>query len=493
MAISDAQYTAWLAADNKLRVVLAEVQAYSGGSTVTRYLSNRGYVSAPTDTPANTAYDDILVSIPSITSALADAMRGRSLISFGDLEIDNSAGDRDSWLTDAWDGRPVNLYLGDEAWDKADFRQVFGGTAADIQARDNSTLTLRLRDKQSLLDVPMQTTFVGGTGSALFQRVPICYGEVKFAEPVLIDSAARRYQLHDGQIQSIDAVWEDGAAVAGADFTANLANGTFVMNRAVVGRLTVDLKGSKTGGTYVNTTADIAQRIITERSSITAGEISAAAVTALNVAAPGVVGVYVTQDHRTVLSVLDELITGAGGYYSIGRDGVVSMALFTAPSGTPVVTIIDDDIEVAGIDLVRRIVPKKSIRIGYARYQTMVDTTGLAGLTEAVRQRMADEYLIVRATTALTGYLLAVDADIEYSAYAVSADASTEATRRAALWGVLRRVFRIRGFMAAGRVQLGDVIALDLSRYGLAGGVLARVIRLRESLTGGSIELEVFL
>lgn len=493
MAISDIQYTAWLAGDNKQRVVLAEVQAYSAGVTVTRYLSDRGFVSAPTDSPANTAYDDIIVSIPSITSALADAMRGRTLISFGDLDIDNSSGERDSWLTDAWDGRPVNLYLGDAAWDKADFRQIFGGTAADIQARDNATITLRLRDKQSLLDVPMQTTFVGGTGSAMFQRVPICYGEVKFAEPVLIDAAARRYQLHDGQIQSIDAVWENGAAVAGADFTANLANGTFVMNRAVVGSLTVDCKGSKTGGTYVNTTANIAQRIITERSTITAGEISAAAVTALNAAAPGVAGVYVTQDHRTVLSVLDELITGAGGYYSIGRDGVVTMALFTPPSGSPAVTILDDDIEVAGIDLVRRIVPKKSVRIGYARYQTVIDTTGLAGLTEAVRQRMADEYLIVRATTALTGYLLAVDADIEYSAYVASADASTEATRRAALWGVLRRVFRLRGFMSAQQVQLGAVVALDLSRYGLTGGVLARVIRLRESMTGGAVELEVFL
>ena len=43
--------------------------------------------------------------------------------------------------------------------------------------------------------------------------------------------------------------------------------------------------------------------------------------------------------------------------------------------------------------------------------------------------------------------------------------------------GVLRRVFRVRGFMAAQQVRLGDVVALDFSRYGLAGGVLTNIVR----------------
>ena len=67
------------------------------------------------------------------------------------------------------------------------------------------------------------------------------------------------------------------------------------------------------------------------------------------------------------------------------------------------------------------------------------------------------------------------------------------ATRRATLWGTLRSVFRIRGFLAAQQVRIGDVVSLDFARYSLAGGVLARVIGIRESVTSNAVELEVFL
>ena len=491
MSISNAQYSAWLAADNKERVILVEVDAYSSGSTVTRYLSDRGFTSRPTDTPANTAYDDIVLAVPGIRSAMADALRGRSLVSFGDLDVDNSAGVRDSWLLDAWDGRPLRLYLGDASWPKADFRLVFSGVAADIQARDNATLTLKLRDRQYLLDVPLQTNLVTGTGSAKDQRLPVCYGEVKMIEPVLIDSALRKYAVHDGQIQSVDAVYQDGVAIG--TYTADLTAGTITLTAALTGRITADVKGSKTGGTYVNKTADIAQRIVQERAGWSTSDIDAASVTQLNTDAPGAVGIYVTQDQATVLSTLDTLITGAGGYYAIGRDGKLTMGLFKAPAGTPVVTIGDDDVEQGRVELTKRIVPLKSVRVGYARYYTTIDSGAASSLNEAQRQRLRDDYLVAKATTSLTGFLLAVDGDLQGSCYVNQSDASTEATRRAALWGQLRRIFRISGFLAAQQVKLGDVVALDLSRYGLAGGVLATVVGLRESITGGSVELEVFL
>ena len=71
--------------------------------------------------------------------------------------------------------------------------------------------------------------------------------------------------------------------------------------------------------------------------------------------------------------------------------------------------------------------------------------------------------------------------------------AATEAARRAALYSVLRRIYRVRGFLAAQQVRLGDVVSIDTPRHGLAGGVLARVVAMRENITGGSVELEVFV
>lgn len=490
MPISDAQYTSWLRADNQRRVVLVEAEAYSGGSVVTRYMSTPGFVSAPADSPASTGYDDIVLDVPWVRSQLAEALRGRSLISYGDIDIDNSSGVRDAWLTDAWDGRPVRLYLGDPTWPKSDFRLVFSGAVEDIQARDSATLTLRMRDRQHLLDVPACTTLVGGTDSTKDTRRPICYGEVKNVRPVLIDSATRTYAVHDGQIESIDAVYINGATTAA--YTFNLALGTITLTAALTGTLTADVRGSKTGGTYVNTAANVLQRLVTERTTLTAGDIDSASISALNTAIGAAVGLYVSADRTTVLQALDTLLTGIGGWYVIGRDGKLTVGQFAAPTGAPVISLDADDVEENSVELVRRILPAKSVRLGFARFWD-TSTSGATTLTEAQRERLAQPYLIAKATNTLAGHLLAVDEDLLPTCLVASAAAGTEATRQATLYSTLRYVYRLAGFTAAQQVKLGDVVALNLGRFGLNNGTLARVVGLRESLTGGRIELEVFV
>lgn len=494
MAITDPQYQDWLRADNERRCVLVEVDAYSGGSVVTRYMSNLGFVSAPTDTPANTAYDDIVLTLPGITSSMAEVFRGRSLVAFGDIELDNSAGARDAWALDAWDGRPVRIYLGDPTWPKADFRLSYSGTLQDIFARGAARLVLRLRDRQQLLDVPLQVNRVSG-GTNINAKKPACYGEVANITPVLEDAPTRRYLVHDGQIEDVTAVYMDGRTLAlGTDYTKDLPNGKITLLVAVTGRLTADVKGSKTGGVYVSTTADIIARIAQERAGFAGGDIDATAQAALNSDAPGVAGIYLSNDSATVRQALDTLIIGAGGYYTVDRAGKLVMGLFMAPSGSSVLTLVDDDIAQGGTELIRRIVPMKSVQLGYARNYTVMQSSIDASVAEARRAWLNAEFAsIERATASPTGFLLAVDGDVEPSCYAAQSAATTEAARRATLWGSLRRVFRLRAFLAAGRVRIGSVIALELGRFALAGPTLATVVGIRESLTGGWTELEVFL
>jgi hypothetical protein len=489
MPISDAQYTAWLRADNQRRVVLVEAEAYSAGAVVTRYMSTHGFVSAPADSPASTGYDDIVLDVPWVRSQMAEAFRGRSLIGYGDIDIDNSSGVRDAWLTDAWDGRPVRLYLGDPSWPKSDFRLVFSGAIDDIQARDSATLTLRMRDRQHLLTVPACTTLIGGTDANKDRRRPVCYGECKNVAPMLIDAATRTYAVHDGQIQAVDAVYVNGSATGG--YTANLTLGTITLTGALTGQLTADVRGSKTGGSYVNTVGDVLQRLITERTGLTASDIDTASISALNTAISATVGLYVDQDRTTVLQALDTLLGGVGGFYFINRAGKLSVGQFTAPSGTPVITLDADDVEEDSVQLVRRILPTKSVRLGYERYW-LTNTNGSTLLTEAQRERLQQPHLLAKATNTVTGHLLAVDEDIQPTCLLASAAATAEATRQAALRGTLRYVYRLACFTAPAQVKLGDVLALNLGRFGLSNGTLVRVVGLRESLTGGRIELEVF-
>jgi hypothetical protein len=490
MPISDAQYTAWLRADNQRRVVLVEAEAFSAGAVVTRYMSTHGFVTTPSDTPASTGYDDIVLDVPWVRSQLAEAFRGRSLIGYGDIDIDNSSGVRDAWLTDAWDGRPVRLFLGDPAWPKADFRQVFSGTLEDIQARDSATLTLRMRDRQALLNVPACTTLIGGTDTNKDRRRPICYGECKNVAPMLIDAAARTYAVHDGQIHAVDAVYVNGSATGG--YTANLTLGTITLTGALTGTITADVRGSKTGGTYVTTAADVMQRLVTERTALTSGDIDAASVSAMNTAISATVGLYVDNDTTTVLQALDTLLTGLGGFYTIDRAGKLSVGQFRAPAAPAVLTLDADDVEENSVQLVRRILPAKSVRLGYARFWS-TSTSGAVTLTEAQRERLQTPHLVAKATNTLTGHLLAIDEDLQPTALLDATAANTEAARQATLYSTLRYVYRLAGFTAAQQVKLGDVVALNLGRFGLNNGTLARVVGLRESLTGGRIELEVFV
>lgn len=494
MSISDADYAAWLRADNQRRCVLVEAQRYNltGGAVVTRYMSNTGFISAGTDTPPDRAYTEYVTGLPGLRSSMADALRGRSLVSYGDLELDNAGGELDAFAADAWDGRPIVMYLGDPSWPKSDFRQVFTGAIQDIAAR-GSKLVLKIRDRQALLDVPFQTARIGGTGASANAKLPCCYGRCLNVTPVLEDETLRRYRVHDGQIQAVDAVYRDGIALATpADYTVDLSLGRITFTASVTGRITADVQGSATGGTYYSKPADLFRRILYERAGFSTSDVDLTSVADMNTAAPGVVGMYVTDDAATVRGVLDDLVTGVGGYYTIDRMGLAAIGLFDVASGSPVVTLTDDDLVSGGIELVRRYVPMKSVQLGYGRVWT-VQTSGLAGgVSEARRELLSRGYAICSATNTIVGHLLATDGDVEITPYYASSNAQTEANRRAALWSVLRRVFRLKCFMAAGQVRIGSVVGLELSRYGLAG-VQAVVVGINESLTGGWQELEVFL
>ena len=106
--MTDAEYTAWLKDQAAIRCILVEVEVKVGASVITRYLSNRGYVTSPTDTPANTSYIPKIVGGIKYTQSMS--LDGSVSVSFGDLELNNSDGSFDSWLEDYWSNRPLRIY-----------------------------------------------------------------------------------------------------------------------------------------------------------------------------------------------------------------------------------------------------------------------------------------------------------------------------------------------------------------------------------------------
>jgi len=170
MAISDAQYEAWLADENQERCILVEAE-YSGSNT--EYISTFAFVSAPLDTPANIAYDEIIKAVPEIDSSIDGE------VTIGKILVSNIDGVLDSWVTRAWRGWPLRVYLGDPVWDRDDFRLIVKGINGGISAPRQDEISFEIRDKRELLQEVVQTNLMAGG-----EPKPLSLGTVFNAEPV---------------------------------------------------------------------------------------------------------------------------------------------------------------------------------------------------------------------------------------------------------------------------------------------------------------------
>lgn len=490
MAVSDAQYKAWLADDNKQRVLLVEAQAYSGSSVVTHYLATRPFVSLPADTPANQVYDDLIASVPSFSRSLAEHFNGSSAQSWGDIVVRNTKGELDAWLQDGWDGRSLRLYLGGQWWARNDYRMILDGVTADITVRDATAITIKARDKQWMLNVPLQQNFIGGSSANAGKPKPICYGPCSNISPMLIDSSTHTYQVHDGPVNAISAVYSDGVSVA---FTANLAAGTFTLAAGSTGRITADVQGAKPSS-YLTCAADIIKDIVLTRTGLTSVDLDASSFSAFATLCPQAICLYVA-DRANVGQVLDQIIGSVGGWYGFSRAGKLQLGRIDSTSGTPVLSIEVDDIEARGVTIRRRDLPLASITLGHSRNWT-VQSSGLgAGVTEARRAVLAADYQSVTVTqpSVLTKFPLADKPGMAETLLASPSDATAEANRRLALRNQVRCIYSIEAFSAPYQVDLGQIVQITYPRFGMAGGVTGVVVGLTERPTKNRLQLDVYI
>ncbi len=482
MAISDAQYQAWLSDDEAERLILAEVKCWNGISEVTQYVGSDFFHTGASDTPANTTYDGVLTGSPYFTSRMAELFSGKTFISFGSLLFDNNDGELDPWVGYSFYGREVVVKFGDPSWDIADFRKVITGVVDRLVVTSDSELELVIRDNQRLLDRPIQTALIA-SGPNADNVVPLCYGVVKNITPVLIDDTTHEYQVHEGAIQDITAVYEDGAAT-GLTVTKDLANGKFTLSAAPSGAVTCDVQGDSTGG-YSTLLADIIERIVTRE----VAAVDATAKAAFASAIPYTCGTYI-KDRANMLDILDALLDG--WYYGFNRDGEFYFSVLEEPSG-PIADI--DELETYGsIELSKADVPSWRQRVGYEKNWTvMSDPQG--AVSEAYRAWLQEEYANVEKhedAGIKAVHLTAQDPDVKPYPIDLQADAATEAERLQDLLGVQRYIYKVNAFTAPYQIKIGDTITLFDHRYDLEMGKDCLVVGITEYLLDNKIELEVW-
>ena len=104
------------------------------------------------------------------------------------------------------------------------------------------------------------------------------------------------------------------------------------------------------------TTAGLVESIVTAGG----GTVDSDAMTALDVAAPYLIGWYTSTEPVNRLAALDEIMAGIGGYWGTGADETITAGVIAAPASTASLALTN--VEITSLRLARLVPPAWRIR-----------------------------------------------------------------------------------------------------------------------------------
>ncbi|MNM23290.1 hypothetical protein D3C81_336880 [compost metagenome] len=486
-AMSDTQFGAWLRNPAARRLVLIEVAVRSGGQERMRFLSTGAYVTAPDDTPPNLAYQSIVSTGMQFTEQLS--LGGEASLSAGDIEIHNPSGIRDAWLDDVWMNRPIRAWIGDPRWRRGDFRMIFNGVVADVAPKGRDKLALKLRDKLQRLNTPVSEAKLGGATPNKDAVLPLVFGEVHNITPLLADPALLQYQVHDGAIEEIIEVRDNGVPVR---VTADKASGKFVLVAPPAGTLTVSVQGDRATG-YATTVAALVRRLATGYGKagdrFADGDLDTANLAAFDAAHPQAVGLFLA-GRTNVLNACQMLASSLGAQLVMSRLGQLRLLQISLPpAGTP--AAVGPQHMVAGsLTPVSRNAPTASVKLGFSKNWTV--QSGLqTGIPVQHKDLFETEWLTATRADAR------VQADYRLDAEPVQqdtmllrrVDAEAEAQRRLAISRLPRTAYEFDGTAEMLALELGQAVTVTHPRFGMENGVAGQVVSLAPDWLTGHVKV----
>lgn len=489
-------------------IYLVEITAYDDtipGTRVLRYASGLGKMTRPSETPANAHYEPRLLQPISFKRTMFSAARvtGGASVGAGEIVLNNTDQGLASLRNLGIDGRDVVVRVGPQGGAyPADYTTILTGTAEQVEV-GASRATIRLRDRLEVLKQPLQENLYagnnvlpsgveGGPNDIKGSRKPLCYGLRENCTPALVNTAKLIYQVHDGSIDVMDGVHDQGIALADEGDLANLAAleaatvsaghfktclalGLFRLGSLPAGRITASVFGDNSGSGYVSSAAEIVERLLTDRCGIDPADIDSASFSALASAAGYECGVYFRGD-LTRQAAIDAVLASCGGWLAPTRTGQWQIGQLVAPSGTPAFSFADSDILALDSQATRDSgagIPVWQVKLRGRRYDPAAAGDLAASIAAARRAELMEEWREALATDAAvkTKHLLAPEMTAE-TAIASESDMATEAARLLALHKV-RRDFvsaRVALTQANAAVDLGDVVRITTPRLGYDAG-----------------------
>lgn len=482
---TESQLLAWLKKGGKASVVLVEV-----GTAEPKYLSNFGYSTLPTDTPANRVYTACVSGGVTFSERLS--LDGQATIDYGDIVIDNQDGRFDSWLTEVWRNKPITLLKGGLDWLYSDFYPIFTGVVANLDSSDRTQLVIKLRSKLERLNTPVSDTLLGGSSQNADRLIPWTLGECHNITPLLTNESQLEYQFNGDSAERVIEVRANGVPVSRTDF---LGTGKFRLTANPAGAtITASVQGDLS---YVNTVATLVQRLATQFGTpserLTNDDLDLVQLGNFNLTHQQPVGVYLS-DRANVLQVCQELAASVGAQVTMSRLGKLQLRKVALPGeGTPKV-LGPSDYLVHTLRLVSRPDVVAGIRLGYCKNWTVQDTLD-TGIPSAHKDLYAQEWKTVtrRDSAVAAAYKLYADPEQKDTLLLRGTDATNEADRLLNLWKVQREVYSMTCWPHMLTLFLGQAVTLKGDRYNLNAGKAGVVVALQSDWLNDRITVEVLV
>jgi CYTH domain-containing protein len=515
-----------------MTMFLAEITVWDprlGGTRVLRFSTGRGFVTQPTDTPANTYYAPRILQPCSVVrnSFSAGSTMGRSTVGYGDLVLLNGDGELDYMLELGLDGRNITLLRSSALQPRySAFRPVLVATMQHAEFSGN-TITIQLRDNQYAFDTPLQANKYAGDnilpdgvegGEDLKGKPkPVCLGVVRNISPPCVNTSQLIYQVNDGAITSVDTVYDRGVPLVlngttpdFGEFLSTLISpgeylvwtdgGMFRLASSPVGQVTADVTQGATAadrtaaqlfyalfqraivpnpwiGAAFSVTTGAGDSLVTNTGAFleTSRGIETGDLFTLDAFNSAELGFW-TDNETTVAAVADLIADTVGAWWGTDRRGVFRIRQFgpADPSLTPVVTLGANDLLVP----LQRFstsdpgggIPVYRQTVRYGRLYT-VQANDLAGAVgDARRAELAQEWrdAIAEDTTIQAAHLLSPES-VRTSLFAYEADAVAEAVRRLAMYGVRRDRFELVIALTdeSDVLDFGSIVGINHARYSL--------------------------
>lgn len=512
-----------------MKVYLVEIKAATDsiGTETTLYFSTEGYVTSPSETPPNQFFEN-RVKQPALMRRDIYAngtTMGQSRVGYGEVVLVNNDGGLDYMLDYGFDGREIIIRYGDtDAAYPTEFTTILVGTMEQIELGWKEVV-IRVRDRQAeLAQKQIQTTKYAGSnslpnglegveGDIEGRPKPITYGKVFNVTPVLVNTSRLIYQVNDGAISSVDQVYDRGLALTkGVDYTSQAdmetnapaagnfrvwpAGGYFRITTNPTGQITADVVQGAAASN--RTAAQILKSIAVDRGGVVVGDVDSGDVTALDTDNSSEIGIYVDSE-SDIASVMDQVANSVGAWWGFDATGKLRMQRLEVPSGSPATVLTTTeilDIERTGTNDADRAIPAYRVKVKYKKFYVVQESDLAGAVTDVRRNELKLNYResVAEDLTIKDKHLLSPELEFE-TLLITAANAATEASRLLDIYKVRRDVVTCRANLDTGLanvLDLGDVVEVDIPRFGYSGGKLFRVIGIQTDLRRNHLELTLW-